>query len=93
MFSLVKRKPVENLSEDIVENRAADALRRFRVENGLSDHTKVFIIIGQYADMRESLKAEGWVENQIESFDNLNDYRCYAFNLCYTTKSRDCFRF
>lgn len=45
--------------------------------------------------MRAALTAKGWVENCIESFEDLknsNDYRVHAFHFLYTTKSRDASR-
>lgn len=39
------------------------------------------------------MRRHGWVENPIDSFDNANDYRVHAFHFCYTTKSRDAFKY
>jgi len=66
---------------------------RFRKENPKLDSTKkIFIVLGQYNDVRSAMIAKGWVENPIDNFDNHNDYRVHAFHYIYTTKSRDAFR-
>ena len=43
--------------------------------------------------MRDALAKQGWVENPIKDFENVNDYRVHAFHFLYTTKSRDAFKF
>jgi hypothetical protein len=89
-----KKHASENLSQEKVDQRAHDAIEQFRQENNIDASKKIFIVLGQYQDMRDALsKKHGWVENPIENFDNPNDYRVHAFHFCYTTKSRDAFKF
>jgi len=78
-----------------VEQRANEAIDRFRKENPQLDPTKkIFAVLGQYQDLRDAMaKKPGWVENPIENFDDTSDYRVHAFHFLYTTKSRDAFRF
>ena len=45
--------------------------------------------------MRAALLARGYVENPIQSFEDVSngsDYRVHAFHFLYTTKSRDATR-
>jgi hypothetical protein len=96
VFKLVnqKKNQCENLSSEQVENRALEAIERFRRENPKIDpKKKIFIVLGLYQDMRDALLAKGWVENPVSNFDNENDYRNHAFHFIYTTKSRDAFKF
>ena len=56
---------------------------------------KIFIVLGQYHEMRAALLAQGWIENPIQNFEevkNGSDYRVHAFHLLYSTKSRDATR-
>jgi hypothetical protein len=93
-FTLAKRpQQVENLADDVVEERAQQAIKRFWEEYDVREGTKIFVVLGQYADMRDALKAEGWVENPVSDFDDPRDYRVHAFHAAYTTKSKDAFRF
>jgi hypothetical protein len=43
--------------------------------------------------MRDALVRKGWVENPISNFEGPIDWKMYAFNFLYTTKSRDAFKF
>ena len=78
-----------------MDKRAKEAISRFRKENKVDANKKIFIVLGQYHEMRNSLLARGWVENPIQNFEDVangSDYRVHAFHLVYTTKSRDAFR-
>ena len=44
--------------------------------------------------MRDALLKQGWIENPIKDFENVqNDFRVHAFHFLYTAKSRDAFKF
>lgn len=89
-----KKHASENLTQERVDQRAHEAIEQFRQENNIDASKKIFIVLGQYQDMRDALaKKHGWVENPIENFDNPHDYRVHAFHFCYTTKSRDAFKY
>ena len=79
------------MSPEQVLKRANDAIDRFRRENNLDSSKKIFIVLGQYQDMRDAFLAKGWVENPIENYENPSDYRSHAFHFLYTTKSKDAF--
>lgn len=79
-----------------MDQRAKKAIKRFWKENpSLDSSKKIFIVLGQYNDIRQALLARGWVENPVDNFEDLknaNDYRVHAFHFLYTTKSRDAAR-
>ena len=96
IFKLVnKNKQVENLTQEQVDKRAQDAIKQFRKDNKVDSSKKIFIVLGQYHEMRNALLAKDWVENPVSSFEelpNTGDYRVHAFHFLYTTKSKDAFR-
>jgi hypothetical protein len=40
-------------------------------ENKIESGKKIFIVLGQYHEMRAALLEKGWIENPLENFENL----------------------